>query len=130
MESRRLRSDRKDRGRAGHHRRHDRRVTQTKGADIIEKALQAKDCEIDRLNKRIEELLAEPMPPKTAGSYGLVAVSKEQDSGGAQSFGKVGPSQDEIARALSEMTEEDRAMLLIKAAQRLPRPATMARFTE
>lgn len=102
-----------------------RRVTQPKGADIIAKALQERDDKIERLEKRIVELLAEPAPPKTAGAYGFVAVSKEQDSGGAQSLGKAAPSQDDIAQALSEMTEEDRALLLIKAAQTLPRPVTM-----
>lgn len=102
-------------------------VARPKGADIIAKAFQAKDDEIDSLRKRIDELLAAPMPPKTAGAYGSVAVSKEEDSGGAQSFGKAAPSQDDIARALSEMSEEDRAMLLIKAAQQLPRPVTMSR---
>ncbi len=69
--------------------------------------------------------MAEPAPPKTAGTYGLVAISKEEDAGGAQSLGKAAPSQDDIAQALSEMSEEDRAMLLIKAAQQLPRPVTM-----
>lgn len=106
------------------------RTLEPHSADIIAKALQAKDDEIDRLNKRIEELLAEPMPPKTAGAYGFVAVSKEQDSGGAQSFDRPPPSQDEIAKALSEMPNEDRAMLLIKAAQQLPRPVTISRTTE
>jgi HK97 family phage prohead protease len=102
------------------------RSLQPNGADILMKAFAAKDAEIDRLQKRIAELLTEPAPPKTAGAYGLVAVSKEQDAGGAQSLEKTGaPSQEDIAKALSEMTEKDRAMLLIKAAQQLPRPVTM-----
>lgn len=96
------------------------------GADIITKALRDRDDEIAGLRKRIDELLAEPAPPKTAGAFGLVAVSKEQDSGG----GKAPPSQYEVAKALSEMTDEDRAMLLIKAAQQLPRPVTMSRPAE
>jgi len=104
------------------------KVRQPDSADAILKIIQAKDGEIDRLNKRIEELLAEPLPPKTAGAFVLVAISKEQDAGGAQSLEKTAaPSQDDIAKALSEMTEEDRAMLLIKAAQQLPRPVTMMR---
>jgi phage head maturation protease len=67
------------------------KVRQPDRSDTILKIIQAKDDEIDHLNKRIEELLAEPMPPKTAGAYGFVAVSKEQDSGGARSFGKATP---------------------------------------
>jgi HK97 family phage prohead protease len=106
------------------------KVRQPDSSDAILKIIQAQDAEIGRLTKRVEELLAEPMPPKTAGAFGLVAVSKEQDSGGAQSFGKAAPSQDEIAKALCEMTEQDRALLLIKAAQQLPRPVTMSRPAE
>lgn len=55
------------------------RVHQPHGGDIIAKALQERDNRIEQLEKRIVELLAEPMPPKTAGAYGLVAVSAACD---------------------------------------------------
>jgi HK97 family phage prohead protease len=57
------------------------KVRKSESTDAILKIIQSKDDEINRLNKRVEELLAEPTPPKTAGRYGFVAVSKEQDSG-------------------------------------------------
>lgn len=104
------------------------RVLQPKGADIIAKALQERDNRIEQLEKRIVELLAEPMPPKTAGAFGFVAVSKEADVSGT--LEKKGPTQDDITKALSEMPNEDRALLLIKAAQALPRPVTMSRPAE
>jgi phage head maturation protease len=98
--------------------------------EIIMKALAAKDVEIDRLNKRIEQLLEEPAPPKTAGSYGLVAVSKEQDIAGNASVQKATPNEGELVSALAAMHPDDRAMLLIKAAHQLPRPAVMGRSHE
>jgi hypothetical protein len=99
------------------------------GAETIVKALRDRDDEIDRLNKRIEELLAEPAPPKTAGAYGLIAVSKENDAGGA-GFQKRQANEDDLVAVLDAMPEEERALLLIKAAQRLPRPVTMSRPAE
>ncbi|WP_425909824.1 HK97 family phage prohead protease [Nitrobacter sp. TKz-YC02] len=98
------------------------KVRQPDGSDTILKIIQAKDDEIDRLNKRIEELLAEPMPPKTAG---LFAISKEEDASGA-GLQKRQASEDELVAGLGAMSEEDRAMLLIRAAQQLPRPVTMS----
>ncbi len=106
------------------------KVRQPNSSDAILKIIQAKDNEIDRLNKRIEELLAEPAPPKTAGAYGFIAVSKENDAGGATTLEKAVPSTDDIAAALGAMDPDDRALLLIKAAQRLPRPVTMSRPAE
>jgi HK97 family phage prohead protease len=99
-------------------------VAKRDATDVIMKALQAKDTEIDRLEKRIEELLAEPAPPKTAGTFGFIAVSKEEDAGGAGAMGKTAPSEEDLAKALASMSEEDRALLLIKASRQLPRPVT------
>jgi HK97 family phage prohead protease len=93
-------------------------------SDVIMKAFAAKDAEIDRLRKRIDELLVEPLPPKTAGAYGFTAVSKEQDVAG-NGFHKVEANEGDLVAALGAMSEEDRALLLIKAAQQLPRPVTM-----
>ena len=88
------------------------------------KIIGAKDDEIDRLNKRIEQLLAEPAAPKTAGAGGYFALSKEADAGGVGAF-QPPPSEDDLAKALGAMSEEDRALLLIKASRQLPRPVTM-----
>jgi HK97 family phage prohead protease len=98
-------------------------VAQRDATDVIMKALQARDDEIDRLNKRIEDLLAEPVPAKTAGPY--VAISKEDDAGGAATLGKTAPSEEDLAKALSTMSGEERALLLIKASRQLPRPVAM-----
>jgi HK97 family phage prohead protease len=95
-----------------------------RGADLILKAMRERDDDIDRLNKRINELLAEPAPPKTAGAYGFVAVSKEQDAGGG-GLQKAEPNEQDLVAALQAMPEEERALLLIKAARQLPRPAMM-----
>ena len=88
------------------------------------KVIGAKDDEIDRLNKRIEELLRSRQPPKTAGAGNYFALSKEDDAGGAGAF-RPPPSEDDLAKALGAMSEEDRALLLIKASRQLPRPVTM-----
>lgn len=100
------------------------RSAEPNGADIIMKAFAAKDAEIDRLSKRIEELLAEPAPAKTAGAYGFIAVSKEQDVGG-NGLQKTEASEQDLIAALQAMPDEERAMLLIKASLQLPRPVTM-----
>jgi phage head maturation protease len=94
-------------------------------ADLIMKAFAAKDAEIDRLNKRIDELLAEPLPPKTAGAHAVFAVSKEDDAGGAHNMRKAAPAEEDLVAALQAMPEEERALLLIKASQQLPRPVRM-----
>jgi phage head maturation protease len=94
-------------------------------ADRILKIIRGKDDEIDRLNKRVAELLAEPAPPKTAGAYGLVAISKEADAGGTGALQKAQPDEQDLVAALGAMSEEDRALLLIKASRQLPRPVTM-----
>jgi phage head maturation protease len=104
------------------------RVVRPDASDVIMKAFQAKDAEIDRLNKRIDELLAEPAPAKTAGSFGLVAVSKEDDASG-NGLQKAEPNEGDLVAALSAMSEEDRALLLIKAARQLPRPVTFVPVT-
>ena len=100
------------------------KVVKPDAADLILKVIQAKDDEIDRLNKRIEQLLSEPAPPKTAGAGNYFALSKEDDAGGAGAFQRP-PSEDDLAKALGAMSEEDRALLLIKASRQLPRPVTM-----
>jgi phage head maturation protease len=74
------------------------------------------------LAKRLETIEAQPAAPKTAGP--LASVSKEEDAGGAASLEKSMPSEEDLAKALAAMPEEDRAMLLIKASRQLPRAVT------
>jgi len=106
------------------------RIAGGRGADSILKGLQQRDAEIDQLRKgvidrdaeieRLNKILAEPAPPKTAGSYGFVAVSKEDDVGGNGLQKAKEANESDLVAALGAMSEEDRALLLIKAAQRLP----------
>jgi HK97 family phage prohead protease len=100
-------------------------LTTDSASDLILKAFAAKDAEIEALKKRIDELLEEPQPRKTAGAHAFFAISKEDDAGGSAHLGKAEPSQDDLVAALQGMSEEDRALLLTTAALRLPRPATM-----
>ena len=108
--------------------------------DALIKAVAEKDDALTKLADRIEPLAKtvadlvaanaelakrfaeEPVAPKTAGAF---AVSKEDDAGGTQAVEKAAPTQEDIAAALDAMSEEDRAILLIKAAQQLPRPVRM-----
>jgi hypothetical protein len=74
------------------------------------------------LAKRLEIVEAHPAEAKTAGP---MAVSKEADAGGAGALAKAAmPDEEDIAKALAEMPEEDRALLLIKASRQLPRAVT------
>lgn len=100
-------------------------VVKPGNTDLIMKVIQAKDDEIDRLNKRIEQLLAEPAPPKTAGAGSFFALSKEDDAGGTGAIQRP-PSEEDLTKALGAMSEEDRALLLIKASRQLPRPVTVS----
>lgn len=71
------------------------------------------------LAKRLAVVEAEPAAPKTAGA---MAVSKEQDAGGSASLEKADAlSQEDITKALAAMSEDERGILLIKAAQTMPR---------
>jgi hypothetical protein len=92
---------------------------QPNSSDALLKIFNEQAAKIDRLQKRVDELLAEPAPPKTAGAYGFIAVSKEDDVAGA-GFQKKEARADDLVAALGALSEEDRAMLLIKAAHRLP----------
>jgi phage head maturation protease len=98
-------------------------ISEPDPSDIILKAIAGKDAEIDRLNKRIEQLLEEPLPAKCAGSHALIAISKEDDANG--NLRKTAPNTDDLAAALEALPPEGRALLLTKAALQMPRRATM-----
>jgi DNA repair exonuclease SbcCD ATPase subunit len=68
----------------------------------------------------ITKLKAEPAPPKTAAN--LHAVEKGRDGGAI-----VDENDDEMLKRLSEMSEDDRTVLLIKAARRNPIPLRVAK---
>jgi hypothetical protein len=75
------------------------------------------------LAKRLETIEAQPAAPKTAGAF--ASVSKDEDAGGAASLEKAAVlSEEDISKVLGAMSEEDRALLLIKASRQLPRAVT------
>jgi len=72
---------------------------------------------VEAMAKRLAVVEASPAPSKTAGPG--ASISKGEDSGG---LAKVAiPDGDELTKALAAMPDNERAMLLIKAAQKLPR---------
>jgi phage head maturation protease len=74
------------------------------------------------LAKRLATVEAQPAPAKTAGA--AAAISKEEDASGSASLEKSVPSEEDIAKVLAAMSDEDRALLLIKASRQLPRAVT------
>lgn len=74
---------------------------------------------LEQLQQRVNKLAEMPMPTKTAGS--IHAVEKSADAGGN---GRQPLSEEDAARARAEfakLSEEDRALLLTKAALSRPR---------
>ncbi|NPU23950.1 HK97 family phage prohead protease [Bradyrhizobium denitrificans] len=80
--------------------------------------------QVSVLSKRLDDYSQEPAPAKTVGSF--AAITKGEDAGGAAALGKAGPAQtqEDIAKALAAMPDDERAMLLIKASHQLPRKIT------
>lgn len=72
------------------------------------------------LAKKVEDLEEAPLPPKTAVSLpeGVVAVSKAEDSGSVSQSQQPagGMSEEEMAKALENLSEKDRAELVLRAA--------------
>ncbi len=102
----------------------ERDETLAKLADRIDKTIPALLETVDTLTKRLDEYSQEPSPAKTVGSF--VTISKAEDAGGAGALNKGAPEEGEqnIAKALAELPEDERAMLLIKASHLLPRKIT------
>jgi hypothetical protein len=69
------------------------------------------------LIERLDKILREPMPAKTAAST-FVAVDKMDDARGAIST--PAPNVEDVAKALAAMPQEDRALLLMRAAMSNP----------
>jgi hypothetical protein len=72
---------------------------------------------IDRLDK----ILREPMPAKCAASA-LLAVSRDEDAKGAAAT--PAPDVESVAKVIAAMPQEDRALLLMRAALSNPIPIT------
>jgi hypothetical protein len=68
---------------------------------------------LEALQKRVDDIARTPLPPQTAGrGLTLAAIAKSDDGGGA--------APQDIVAALARMTEEERTLILIKAAQANP----------
>lgn len=76
------------------------------------------------LSAKVETMADTPMPAKTIGKAAdpaLISVSKEQDASGStrasEQMAKAAvPTEDDVRKALAEMSEDERAMLLMKAS--------------
>jgi hypothetical protein len=89
--------------------------------DALAKALADMVLQIAPLTKRVAAIEAQPAPAKTAG-HGIAAVSKEADAaGGASGEAAKSMSPEDAKKMLDAMSEEDRALALIKAAHHFPR---------
>lgn len=90
--------------------------------DALIKQGDADRAERDQLKKRVEEIEKQPLPPKTVISeealaeLGLRAIAK----GGTAKTADAEISDDDLAKAWANKTEEERSLFLIKAAQRRP----------
>lgn len=83
---------------------------------------------VEALTSRIAEIEKLPLAPKTAGSLAkAVAVSKEEDVAGsiAGDVQKAAPSVEDVQKALFAMPEEERALILTKAALSRPQSVTV-----
>jgi HK97 family phage prohead protease len=75
---------------------------------------------VEPLVERMKAIEETPLPPKTVVTA-AVAVSKEQDASGIAERAP-GLSGDDLKRALDAMSDEERTLLLIRAAQQRPFP--------
>jgi HK97 family phage prohead protease len=83
-------------------------------ADDLMKAFAAEFMpRLDALAKRVEEIAAAPLPPRTA-ARAPVGITKAEDSGHASA------SPDDVVEALARMSDEQRTLALIKAAHANP----------
>jgi len=73
------------------------------------------------LIERLDKILAEPMPAKCAAS-GFVMIDKSDDAKGVVSTPT--PNVEDVAKVIAAMPQEDRALLLMRAALSNPIPIT------
>lgn len=91
--------------------------------EVLTKRLDTRDAQIDALTKRLEEVALLPAPSKTLGPGAGIAgvVEKGADAAGALADKGAALSDEEVQKALASMSNEDRALALIKATHRFPR---------
>lgn len=78
---------------------------------------------VTELGERLHKMEQEPVPARTAGPGAqLTSISKATDSTGQEQVSQL--TEENLAKALGAMSEEDRALLLIKAAHLNPRALT------
>ncbi|HEX3861759.1 MAG TPA: XkdF-like putative serine protease domain-containing protein [Stellaceae bacterium] len=68
---------------------------------------------LDALQKRVDDIARTPLPPLTA-ARGVAGLSKREDGS------DVIATQDDVVAALARMSDEERALTLIKAAHATP----------
>lgn len=91
------------------------------GVEPLLKAVAAIRDDHAALIKRIAQLEAQPLPPKTTGAGGaFIGITKDQDSVGHGGQRAPAPSTDDVAKMLAAMAPDDRAHLLTKAALASP----------
>ena len=84
-------------------------------ADAVAKLADQIIPRLDALQRRVEEIACTPLPPQTAGrGFAFAAISKREDGGGSPA------APDDIVAALARMTDEERTLILIKAARANP----------
>ena len=94
------------------------------GVDPLIKMVTALRDQNTDLAKRIAHLEAQPMPPKTAGPG--VAISKEADFAGPGRQRAPAPSSEDVSKMLAALPEDERSLLLMKAA--LAHPVSVSGF--
>lgn len=77
---------------------------------------------VDALSARLAIVEAEPVPAKTGGTFMKAApVSKEQDAPGTAAAAPAAAlSGDDLAKAVAALSEDERTLLLLKAAHTRP----------
>lgn len=92
-----------------------RRTDGAPAPDAVAKLAEQLLPRLDALQRRVEEIAAMPLPPQTAGrGVAFRSISKREDAGSAAM-----PPGD-IAAALAGMSDEERTLVLIKAAHARP----------
>lgn len=101
--------------------------------DMLSSALEKRDAALEKitadmtpLQKSVEELHArlavmekQAVPAKTTTSF---ARSKEEDVSGERAERAPAVSEEDVQKALAALSEEERSMIVLKAALAMPRP--------
>ena len=95
--------------------------------DALAKSFSDLASKFDDVLERVKKVEALPLARKTAGS--IHAVSKEEDAAavGATRTARADLTVEDVQKALAGMPEDERVMILTKAALANPRQITTAR---